>query len=395
MKRSKIFLNRAWYIIIAFILIHQSLSCADFHDFDAYQYKLTAEEIELKIRKYLEKDPEIKNYYHLTSQSFSLGDLDHQQIDYVLYLCHTPLSCCAPPKKNKKKEGLKNVKIAIDPGHFGGVFAELEERYVVISAEKTRNYQPIRFHEGDLTYLTALELERLLKAEGALVFMTRERIGEGAIGEDFFKWLEMHSDLRKDLPLSKIFRNYYNREDLTERAKKINAFSPDITVIIHYNAHLTDQEKAQKTLLTQSNYNLAFIPGAFCKGELKSVDDRYEFLRLIVTDHIEESLKLSESITAQFVKQLDVPLIFENEKTSYIDTACLIQKRGIYCRNLVLTRLVHSPMCYGETLVQNNQNEVYKLSECNTSIAGIPCCKRNKEVARAYFEGIKDYFNNR
>jgi N-acetylmuramoyl-L-alanine amidase len=380
-------------LAIFLLLISPNSFGYDFHDFDSYQSKLTVKEVEEKIKTYLEKNAEIKSFYRLTPEALYVGDLDHQQIDYVLQLnTNAPLLL----DKQTAHNSLKGIKVAIDPGHFGGAFAELEERYVAIPAEVTKNNQPIRFFEGDLTYLTALELQRLLKDEGAVVLLTRSGIGQGAIKEDFSKWRETHSDLNQSTsPLSKIFRTHYNREDLKERAKIINEFSPDITIVIHYNAHLTEEEEKQKSLVTKCNYNLAFIPGAFGSGELKTIGDRYEFLRLIVTDQIHESFKLSECITRQFVKQLGIPLIAADEKTSYTEASCLMQAPGIYCRNLALTRLVHSPVCYGETLVQNNQDEIYRLSEHNTSVENIPCPQRVKEVAQAYFEGIKEYYKDR
>lgn len=380
------------YTVILFTLVFRGLFCIDFHDFDVYQYKLNAQEVELKIKTYLEKDTAIQRFYKLTSDALYIGDLDHGQIDYVLYL---NTKCSSSSSSNQTMpRSLRNARIVLDPGHLGGSFAELEERYIAIPAKKTHHGKALRFHEGDLTYLTALELKQLLEAEGAIVLMTREGIGQGALQENFFEWLEKkHPELRTNVS-SKIFRNFYNKEDLLERAKKINDFSPDITIIIHYNAHLTDQEKDEKAFLTQTNYNLVFIPGAFCAGELYNVKDRYEFLRLIVTDDIECSLNLSECIVQQLVNHLNVPLIDQEEKTSYTQTVCLFQKPGIYCRNLALTRLVHSPLCYGETLIQNNEQEVYRLSAQDTFIAGIPCAKRIKEVALAYFEGINQYFNN-
>jgi len=87
-------------------------------------------------------------------------------------------------------------------------------------------------------------------------------------------------------------------------------------------------------------------------------------------------------------------LIDDNEKTSYTKASCLLQDQGIYSRNLALTRLVHGPVCYGETLVQNNEEEVYRLSSHDAIIAGIPCSKRIQEVAEGYFEGIKEYLND-
>ena len=286
------------------------------------------------------------------------------------------------------KKRLNGVKIAIDPGHFGGQLSELEERFVKIPAAQTNNNQAIYFSEGDLTYLTAVYLKTLLETEGAIVFISRPQIGKGALEEDFFQWQQKHRDFPTENP-SKIFRTHYNTEDLKKRAENINQFRPDITLIIHYNAHLNKSEKAEGLLLTQSNYNLAFIPGAFGPDELKKTEDRYEFLRLLLTDCIAESLELSQYITQEFVRHLGVPLITSKDEASYIENACLLQAPGVYCRNLALTRLIRSPLCYGETLVQNNQQEAYVLSENNPSAR----TNRLQQVARAYFEGIKNYFS--
>jgi N-acetylmuramoyl-L-alanine amidase len=376
--------------VIFFTIFCSYLFSWDFSDFDVYQNRFTFQEIERKIIKYLEKDPAIQKFYQLTPDALHIGDLEQQQIDYILHLRTQDLissdSCSS-------FTNLMGAKIAIDPGHFGGIYAELEERYIAISQEKTKNGQAIWFCEGDLTYLTALALKCLLEQEGAEVMMTRAGFGKGAIEEDFSSWLQKHPGIEEQFSsLSKCFRSCYNKEDLQIRAEKINAFSPDITVVIHYNAHLTDSEKKAHSIFSQTNYNLAFIPGAFCAEELKEKRDRYEFLRLLVTDHIEESTELSRHILTQFVEQLEVPLIAQDEKTSYTDSVCLFQEEGIYCRNLLLTRLVHTPICYGETLVQNNEEEVYRLSSEDGRIMGVVCPKRIEQVAEAYFEGIKQYY---
>jgi len=361
--------------VVCFLFVLTNLSSFDFCDFDSYQFKISAEEVEQKIKTYLEKDSAIQNYYRLTPEALYLGD-------YVLHLRDGGTSL----KKRAAAYGLKGVKVALDPGHFGGAFADLEQRVV--------RGPGIYFCEGDLTYLTAMELKRLLEAEGAIVMITRSSIGSGALEVDFDAWKECHPDLVKSADsMSALFRSHYNKEDLLRRAEKINAFGPDIAIMIHYNMHLTEIEKLEKKVLTRSNYNMAFIPGAFCADELQTARDQYEFLRLIVSDAVEESLLLSEAVTAQFVQQLQVPLIDERNESESLRRVTLLQKSGIYSRNLALTRLVHCPLCYGETLIQNNEEEIYRLSLKDTEIERIPCSKRIKEVARAYFEGIKAYFS--
>src|SRR5208283_831994 len=59
-----------------------------------------------------------------------------------------------------------------------------------------------------------------------------------------------------------LFRSFYNNLDLRARAEKINAFNPELTIIIHYNAGPGET--------CSSNYNMTFIPGSFLKNELSN-----------------------------------------------------------------------------------------------------------------------------
>jgi hypothetical protein len=178
---------------------------------------------------------------------------------------------------------------------------------------------------------------------------------------------------------------------MAKRAEAINAFKPDITLILHYNASSGVENKPSNAYTTPSNYNLVFIPGAFRKNDLNLEEDRYEFLRLLVSQDVEESLLLSKYITAEFTKVLKIPLILDN-KNEYENGLCLKQAEGIYSRNLLLTRRIHGPLCYGETLIQNNPEEMKRLAAQDSEVSGIPCSKRVKEVAMAYYKGVKNYF---
>jgi hypothetical protein len=99
---------------------------------------------------------------------------------------------------------------------------------------------------------------------------------------------------------------------------------------------------------------------------------------------------LSHDIVESMETVLDVPLM---KKTSYLDDVCRFVKTGIYCRNLFLTRLVHSPLCYGETLIQNYPQEALRLANRDAEFNGEPISSRVLEVAFAYFAGICKYFN--
>ncbi|PWU16319.1 MAG: hypothetical protein C5B45_00680 [Chlamydiae bacterium] len=354
-----------------------------FQDFDAYQGRVSKEEIENKL-KYLIKAKEAQNYFSLTDDVFilyaSLEDKQKGQEEYRLILGSFDVLPTL-------KKSLANCKIAIDPGHFGSEYSHLEQRFVEISFQK----KLLAFNEGDLTFLTALYLKELLEKEGAEVFLTRTKKAEGALSQNFFQFLQTHPDLwLTQKTLTQLFRSVYNGVDLYARAEKINTFKPDITVIIHYNAHNSEKEKY--TCTTDKNYNMVFIPGSFGDRELKEEKARYEFLRLLVTSDFFLSRQFSKIVLKKFNEHLQVPSVTSLDGARYLETASIEVEKGVYARNLALTRLVHGPLCYGESLVQNNLAEALRLSHLDTKIQGYPCSSRLKEVALAYFQAIQEFF---
>jgi hypothetical protein len=152
-----------------------------------------------------------------------------------------------------------------------------------------------------------------------------------------------------------------------------------------------DKEAASNHFTCSGNFNMAFIPGAFCRGELAEFENRVEFLRLLTTNDLRESLSLSEKIVEAFTEKLHVPVVCKEDNARYLERVCLEAGKGVYARNLALTRLVRGPVCYGETLVQNNIDECVNLAKTDFVIDGRRCSSRVKQVAEAYFEGIKRY----
>lgn len=386
-------------MILAFLLtflayLYPSSYAQDYCDFDCYQEKLTADLIEKRLMKYLKRDAQMQSFFEITPEALILYDspLENPEHKKEYVLKFAPRDSEQVATCPCKRENLIGVKIAIDPGHLGGVYSHLEERYIeMVQLDENQTPNTIEFDEGMLSFLTAYYLKLLLEQEGAIVYMTREEIGCGVYEEDFFDWLRKKPHLWSEkMPLSKIFRDHYNQLDLRARAKKINAFKPELSIVIHFNSHHVPTGPSN-SILTENNYNMVFIPGAFSKNELQDQDSRYEFLRMVLTDDLERSQSLCQQILAHFTERLNVPVVKEEDGARYLNSVCMKVDEGIYARNLVLTRMVHGPICYGETLIQNNEKECMNLAKKDFVIHGTACSSRIKEVAEAYFQGIKAY----
>jgi len=310
--------------------------------------------------------------------------------------------------ENYQTTTLKGLKIALDPGHLANdpEMGRLEMKHVNFGKDSLAGINdPIEITEGILTYATAQLLKQKLESEGANVLLTRKN-GSSAFGKTFYQWKK--DDLKKAVDsLSKIgeikpnqkkyllsgkakdrdiFRLIFKDLELAKRAELINNFRPDFTIIIHFNV---DELNVGWEKPGMKDFNMTFVGGAFMRNDLVSKEKRFEFLRLLISDDLEKSIKLSSSMVKSFESILKIRTA-EIHQARYLTEGCLpTDEQGVYCRNLQLTRYVHSPLVYGETLYQDNLNEAVLLSKEKDKTKN----ERIKQVAEAYYLGILNYIS--
>lgn len=312
---------------------------------------------------------------------------------------------------------LKGIKIALDPGHSAGTLesAKIEGKYVeLLQKENPELKEDIKLIESELNFQTASILKTQLEKQGAIVLMTRNKVEEAAMGYTFDYWynnlFKRHLDslrtndlIEKDrynyfLKLKKkntdyckkvIFGKLFNPLDFQTRAKKINTFQPHLTIVIHYNV---DVKNDPWTSPSKLNKTMSFIPGAFMDGELESKEDQFHFLRILFSDQITQSALLSASINNRFNKDCNIPSTTENDSIPYLLDYCINTKqKGVYSRNLALTRTLTGILCYAEPLYQDNITESQLLSQKDIKMKEFYTSKRVETIANAYYNGIIDF----
>lgn len=299
------------------------------------------------------------------------------------------------------------IHIAIDPGHIATSMAEakIEDRFIT-SKEGS-------FYEAQLTAATAYELKRLFEQQGFLVTLTRGH-NSTALGKSYLGWYKKDRkfDLANELAQGRmtqskydelikadkktLFFKYYRDKEMIARAQKINSLSPDLTLVLHYNSSEFDSQNVSTSPIVQHNYSVAFIPGAFTNYELDKDSEKEDLIRLVSSDQIQQSISLSSFIISEFEDKLNVPAldtsIEELNDLWYINKYCVATDvKGVYARNLYMTRAIKSPVCYGESLLQNNSNEIQVLSKKDISINGMKTSSRVLDVANAYYVGTLKY----
>jgi N-acetylmuramoyl-L-alanine amidase len=264
----------------------------------------------------------------------------------------------------QKRAGvLSGLKIALDPGHIGGQWAKMEERWF-----KVGDASPVE--EGEMTLRVAKMLAPKLQALGARVSFVRDKPEPVTpFRPDDFKEVAREvltaggtENPREDFdgpddPLkeqtvrwqSEIV--FYRNSEIRQRAKLVNTrLHPDLVLCLHFNAEAWGDER-NPTFIDKNHLHL-LVNGAYLETELASDDERFEMLRRLLSRAYDEEIRIADTVAATMAREMQLP--------PYQYTTDNVTKVGtsgyVYARNLVATRLYQCPVVYFEPYVMNNSD---------------------------------------
>ncbi|MCD6069378.1 MAG: hypothetical protein K0S33_4204 [Bacteroidetes bacterium] len=314
------------------------------------------------------------------------------------------------PRQLRGTKPLEGKKILIDPGHIAGTpeMAFMEQKYIrfVRDSFPALPMDSVKIQEGVLTYATAAILKKRLEEQGANVVLTRTE-NKTVFGSTYNDWLNTRKKKVLDslktsgsIDLTKykhllvandhdFFWEFFRDFELAARGRFINRQNPDLTLIIHYNV---DEKNTDWVRPSDKNLTMVFMPGAMSSDVFKSYNGKLNFLRLLLTDDLPLSERISGLTLQEFNKQLGI-LPAEKKDALYLEENCMATaQKGVFCRNLALCKSVKSPLVYGECLFQDNRNEFMELSRTDKVFYGVHTNTRVKAVADAYFNAVMQFY---
>jgi hypothetical protein len=308
--------------------------------------------------------------------------------------------------KGKKFLPFEGYRVAIDPGHFATNLAdaEIEPKYLYFVKDSVKfPNDTIKLFESVLTFNTACLLQKMLEEQGIKVMMTRKQNNFTSFDCTYSDWFLHHKErvldsLKRSGYLSaerhnklvresdeKLFRDFFRDYELANRAKKINDFIPHATIIIHYNV---DEKNEPWKKMSGKDYTMAFIGGAFTKDNLERTESKLHFLRLLLTKQLNQSEKLAAQTVYNFNKNLKVDVASQFD-ADYLKENCLLTgSKGVYARNLILCRVINSPLVYGEALYQDSYRECEALMRYDIEKYGIKTNDRLLQTALSYYQAL-------
>ena len=243
---------------------------------------------------------------------------------------------------------LQDLHIAIDPGHIGGEFAQIEERWFQIGDDNT----PVM--EGEMTLITANHLKTRLEALGATITLLRSSNAPvtNKTAQDFEEYAKTKlGDSTPEKVQSLAKRLFYRTSEIRARAKKVNhEIHPDLVLCLHFNAESWGNPFDPQ--LSDNNHFHLLLNGAYTSGEVAHDDERFEMLLKILQRIHPEEKALATDLAAAFKELTALPPY--KYKPFSLRALPLDDDSYIWARNLLANRLYECPVLFFEPYVMNS-----------------------------------------
>jgi N-acetylmuramoyl-L-alanine amidase len=313
-----------------------------------------------------------------------------------------PAKSLPPPRRDKPLSGLK---IALDPGHLGGNWAKMEERWFQVGDSK-----PVQ--EGDLTLRVARLLATRLRARGAKVSFVRSTDEPTTVKRpDDFRELARKILIKNGVPQpradvldptdpakehttrwqSEIL--FYRYSEIRRRAALVNfKMHPDLVLCLHFNAEGWGDPDSPG--LTDINHLHLLVNGSYLAEELEFDDERFEMVRRLLSRAYDEELPLADTIALAMARETGLPPYAypTTNSTTKVGTSGYV-----YARNLLATRLYRCPVVYCEPYVMNSKDVFARIQagdyEGTHGINGVERKSIFREYADSVTNGLVEYYS--
>ena len=264
---------------------------------------------------------------------------------------------------------LNGLRVAIDPGHIGGPWAQMEER-----STSYNHSAPVQ--EGDLNLITARLLKQQLIDLGATVFVVRDstepvtpyRPGDMLpiarqmlINHLHSATLQAMSPEKANLALGRKLTElaeflFYRGAEIRDRGNRIrNNFVPDITVTLYIDA----TPGSGRGRLTSANANIFFVHGAYTKVEMADPDCQRRCIYKMVEGSSPIEFEVASDIASVFAQRTGLgPVKYGDSSTTRL---VIPGNLAVVARNLAANRDYDGPVVCTEPYFMNNRTVYQRL----------------------------------
>ncbi len=302
---------------------------------------------------------------------------------------------------------LRELTIALDPGHIGGEWARMEERFFFAALRDGEKPLP-PIQEAAANLIVARLLRERLEKLGATVLMVKDDLQPVTKKrpEDFRAQAErdvdkslrgnvdfgqMHSVQqqahRADLVRKRMELLFHRNDEIQARAELINRWKPDVTLCIHFDAKGWTNEKEK---LTDDSRLVVFVHGNYLPSELENEEGKLGLFAKLLEGSADTELKLADCISRAMAKTTGLPSPNKQPPDGSSGWLQIGENPYVYARNLLANRLYQGAVIFLEPYYQNNPIVYQRILagdyEGEREIAG----RKFRSIFRDYADGVTE-----
>lgn len=311
---SKLLLRRhmaAGGVILFFLTIAAAHAQPDWSHLDRHQETITAETFSRLLRDVYSPDGGMIPFLRYGPDHVSIFS-STAQTGAPLFTLRFAATDAPPPAPR----ALAGLHIALDPGHIGGAWSRMEERFFLV--DRARDW-PVQ--EAAMNLFVARLIRDRLEAAGAKVTLVKDDFepmsttspdallaAASALPPPDARFAHLPPEFvessQRDAQRKEVERQFYRNAEIAARAERLNNdIQPDVTLCIHFNATGYGDDKT----LHEENGLAFFIHGNYLAREVADDAQKFFLLRkLLERSHAEEA-GLAESIASAFIEATGLP----------------------------------------------------------------------------------------
>jgi N-acetylmuramoyl-L-alanine amidase len=349
-------------LLVSFLLAGPVFPQPSWNKLDVHQKTITADTFNRLLNDVYAPDGGLIPYLRYDTASAALYSTAAQTGSPIFVLTFAGSNAPLAEKKIGGKHGpLQGLRIALDPGHIGGAWSRMEERYFLVDRERDWPVQ-----EGAINLYVARLLRDRLDEAGAEVIMVKDNLepmtplrpdellriaGQLPPPDPRFNHLPdlLVESSRRDAQRKAVEKQFYRRAEINARADKINReINPDLTLCIHFNATGWGDEKT----LYEENGLVFFVHGNYQAGELVDDEQKYFLMSKLLERSHDQELGVTRSIADAYVAATELPPSYTVESGNMIPMGT---NHYVYARNLAANRQFLGPVVFLEPYYMNNR----------------------------------------
>jgi len=285
---------------------------------------------------------------------------------------------------------LKTIRrVVLDPGHIGGEWARMEERWFVRG--KARPVQ-----EAVLNLMVACRLRDQLTAAGYEVALTKNNFEPvtDKRPEDFraeaartlpnpaFGSELEHDAFLRDLWRKKMEQLFYRNAEIAARAKLVNeTYRPDLTICIHFNA----VEWNEHNDLVDDNRLVVFVHGDYLPYEVADDAQKLRLFYKLLSRSLAVEVPVAESLANALTQATKLPAAEYGDGSPAVRIGT---NAYVYARNLAANRLIDSPVVFLEPYYMNNRTVYQRIQHGDYDGEQIVDGKSYRSIFREYADAV-------